>query len=107
MALGVGVGQTVSADTSAIRWAPCAEDSSAECGTLALPADWANPRGPRCDLSLARRRAADPAARIGTVIDMPGGPGDSGVDSVLADRSAFIRRTRRRFDVVSYDPRGI
>jgi pimeloyl-ACP methyl ester carboxylesterase len=107
MVLGVGVGPTASAGTSAIRWAPCTEDSTAECGTLSLPVDWANPRGPRFDLSLARRRAADPATRIGTVIDMPGGPGDSGVDSVLADRSAFIRRTNRRFDVVSYDPRGI
>src|SRR3569833_596696 len=31
-ARGGGGAQTVPADTSAIRWAPCAEDSTAECG---------------------------------------------------------------------------
>jgi pimeloyl-ACP methyl ester carboxylesterase len=41
------------------------------------------------------------------VVDVPGGPGDSGVDSVLADHSSFIHRANHRFDVVSYDPRGI
>src|SRR3954464_5053899 len=106
MVLGGGVGPPASAGTSAIRWAPCTEDSTAECGTLSLPVDWANPRGPRFDLSLARRRAACPARRFGPGTDMPGGPGSSGVDSVLACRIAFIRRTTRRFDVVSYVPRG-
>src|SRR5262245_20324555 len=66
-----------------IAWAPCAEYPGAECGTLSVPVDWNRPRGPRIDVALARTRATDPAARIGSLIINPGGPGGSGVDSVF------------------------
>ncbi|WP_433266305.1 alpha/beta hydrolase [Micromonospora vinacea] len=88
-----------------IDWRPCAEDSSAECGTLSLPVDWNRPRGERFDLSLARR-VAKPATREGTLIFGPGGPGDSGVDRVVNGSSRFSDDLRARFDIVSFDPRG-
>ncbi|MEU8115480.1 alpha/beta hydrolase [Micromonospora sp. NPDC048947] len=88
-----------------IEWRPCAEDSSAECGTLSLPVDWNRPRGERFDLSLARR-AAKPATREGALVFGPGGPGDSGVDRVVNGSSRFSADLRARFDIVSFDPRG-
>ncbi|MBQ0990559.1 alpha/beta hydrolase [Micromonospora sp. H61] len=88
-----------------IDWRPCAEDSSAECGTLSLPVDWDRPRGERFDLSLARR-VAKPATREGALIFGPGGPGDSGVDRVVDGSSRFSTDLRARFDIVSFDPRG-
>ncbi|MFE9190736.1 alpha/beta hydrolase [Micromonospora sp. NPDC007208] len=88
-----------------IDWRPCAEDSSAECGTLSLPVDWNRPRGERFDLSLARR-VADPATREGALVFGPGGPGDSGVDRVVDGSSRFSADLRARFDIVSFDPRG-
>ncbi|MEU8180015.1 alpha/beta hydrolase [Micromonospora sp. NPDC049044] len=88
-----------------IDWHPCATDTSAECGTLSLPVDWNRPRGEHFDLALARR-AAKPATREGALVFGPGGPGDSGVDRVVNGSSRFSADLRRRFDIVSFDPRG-
>ncbi|MEV4495801.1 alpha/beta hydrolase [Micromonospora arborensis] len=89
-----------------IDWQPCPKDATAECGTLSLPVDWNRPRGERFDLALARRVATDPAARQGSLVFGPGGPGDSGVDRVVNGSSRFSADLRRRFDIVSFDPRG-
>ncbi|NJP91760.1 alpha/beta hydrolase [Nonomuraea sp. FMUSA5-5] len=89
-----------------IVWVPCREDPEVECGRLAVPVDWADPDGPTVDLALARRRAKDPRARIGSLLANPGGPGGSGVDDLLRP-SGFSEEVQRRFDIVGYDPRGV
>ncbi|MFC4586429.1 alpha/beta hydrolase [Sphaerisporangium corydalis] len=89
-----------------IAWTACEDDPTAECGTIAVPIDWARPNGPAVDLALARRTATDPAARIGSLVINPGGPGGSGVDSVLFG-GRFSQEITRRFDVVGFDPRGV
>jgi pimeloyl-ACP methyl ester carboxylesterase len=91
-----------------VRWAPCAQDATADCATVSVPVDWARPAASgRIDLALVRRPATEPAARIGVLFDVPGGPGDSGVDRVLATRGRFVENLNRRFDVVGFDARGI
>ncbi|MFJ8636680.1 alpha/beta hydrolase [Streptomyces sp. NPDC093568] len=95
--------------TGALRWAPCDDPAQpgAECATLSVPVDWAHPGGPRLDLAVARRKATDPGARVGSMVFGPGGPGDSGVDMVVGRISRFSPEVRRRFDIVSFDPRGV
>ncbi|MFI6393140.1 alpha/beta hydrolase [Nonomuraea sp. NPDC050540] len=103
-------GNAAAAVTSAgraIAWAPCVENPTAECGTLTVPIDGANPGGPTIDLAVARRKATDPQARIGSLIINPGGPGESGVDFALRRRSYFSEEITRRFDIVGFDPRGV
>ncbi|GAA2220915.1 hypothetical protein GCM10010429_54960 [Micromonospora olivasterospora] len=95
------------AQTPAIDWRPCAQDADAQCGTLSVPIDWDHPKGPRFDLALARRPAKEPAARVGTLVFGPGGPGDSGVSRVVNGISRFSPEIQRRFDIVSFDPRGV
>ncbi|MEU9608861.1 alpha/beta fold hydrolase [Streptomyces sp. NPDC048057] len=92
-----------------LRWAPCggSESPGAECAALSVPVDWARPDGPRLDLAVARRKAADPDARVGSLVFGPGGPGDSGVATVVDRAHRFSPEVRRRFDVVSFDPRGV
>ncbi|MEU9872591.1 alpha/beta hydrolase [Actinomadura sp. NPDC048021] len=95
---------------SAVDWRACGDDGKAECATLRLPIDWSRPDGPAFGLAIARRKALDPDARVGTLVFGPGGPGDSGVQRVTRltggiDR--FSDELRRRFDIVSFDPRGI
>jgi pimeloyl-ACP methyl ester carboxylesterase len=99
-----------SARPAALDWKPCAADgeaATAQCATLRLPVDWADPAGPTFGLAVARRTATDAAARIGTLVFGPGGPGDSGVSRVSTDPSRFSEELRRRFDIVSFDPRGV
>ena len=102
--------ETAPARSSTIEWRACGDDGKAECATLRLPVDWARPDGPTFGLAIARRKALDPDARAGTLVFGPGGPGDSGVERVTKldggiDR--FSDQLRRRFDIVSFDPRGI
>jgi pimeloyl-ACP methyl ester carboxylesterase len=95
------------AAASAITWRPCAEDATAQCGTLRVPVDWSRPHGPKIELALARRPATDPAARIGSLQVNPGGPGGSGRDFALFGADTFSPEIRRHFDIVGMDPRGV
>ncbi|MFI6642592.1 alpha/beta hydrolase [Streptomyces sp. NPDC050504] len=92
-----------------LRWAPCGDPAKpgAECASLSVPVDWADPDGPRLDLAVARRKATGPGARVGSMVFGPGGPGDSGVETVVRRAGRFSPEVRRRFDVVSFDPRGV
>ncbi|MCK2215017.1 alpha/beta hydrolase [Actinomadura sp. ATCC 31491] len=98
---------TAAAAAPAVQWAPCAENAEVECGTLTVPIDWNNPGAGTFELALARRRASDPAARVGSLVINPGGPGGSGVDAVLNDWLGFTPEITSRFDVVGFDPRGV
>jgi pimeloyl-ACP methyl ester carboxylesterase len=103
---GAGVAG-VPAPAGSIEWKPCPEDNTADCATVAVPVDWKKPRGATTNLAVARLRAADPNARIGTLFINPGGPGGSGVDFALAGREVFSPDIVRRFDIIGIDPRGV
>ncbi len=68
-----------------------------------MPLDWSAPAGATVDLALARLPAT--GDRIGSVLVNPGGPGGSGLD--LLESDPFDATVARRFDVVSWDPRGV
>jgi pimeloyl-ACP methyl ester carboxylesterase len=104
--LGASAAASAGPPPPTIDWAPCAEDATAECGTLSVPVDWSKPGGPRLDLAVARRVTTDPA-RVGSLVFAPGGPGDPGRQRILTGMSRFSDELRRRFDIVSFDPRGV
>ncbi|OLR93388.1 hypothetical protein BJP25_17395 [Actinokineospora bangkokensis] len=96
-----------------LAWAACPGDAApeAQCATLTVPLDHAHPGGATIDLALARIPATDPSRRIGSVVLNFGGPGASGVDGIaygpsLSD-SPELGVLHERFDLVSFDPRGI
>ncbi|WP_158843201.1 alpha/beta hydrolase [Saccharothrix deserti] len=90
-----------------IDWKPCPELAEVECGTLRLPIDWANPNGEKFDLAVARRKATDPAKRVGIMVVNPGGPGGSGVQFALTANGYFSPDVLARFDIIGFDPRGV
>ncbi|MDL4773124.1 MULTISPECIES: alpha/beta hydrolase [Thermomonosporaceae] len=90
---------------SSIKWEPC--ENGAECATLPVPVDWAHPDGQKFGLALARRKATDPKARVGTLVFGPGGPGDVGAGRVVENPDRFSKEIQRRFDIVGLDPRGV
>ncbi|MFE7594759.1 alpha/beta fold hydrolase, partial [Kitasatospora sp. NPDC057512] len=83
---------------------PCAQGF--ECATAAVPTDYRDPRGTPLDLALIRHRATDTAHRIGSLFFNPGGPGIPGTAALPAVYGLFPEQVRRRFDIVSFDPRG-
>jgi pimeloyl-ACP methyl ester carboxylesterase len=54
-----------------------------------------------------RLPAGKPDQRLGSLVINPGGPGGSGVDYARAARAVISDATRRSFDVVGFDPRGV
>ncbi|MEV0703478.1 alpha/beta hydrolase [Saccharopolyspora sp. NPDC050389] len=88
-----------------LDWRPCPENAQVQCATVQVPLDWAQPGGETIEMAVARRPATNPDARIGSLVYMPGGPGGTGVDALLAGQP-FSAELASRFDIVSYDPRG-
>ena len=89
----------------ALQWHAC--DGSFQCATARVPLDYRHPQGRQIDIAVIRHLASDPARRAGTLFFNPGGPGGSGtVDLPLAYR-LFPAQVRARFDIVSFDPRGV
>jgi pimeloyl-ACP methyl ester carboxylesterase len=86
-----------------LRWEGCEEG---ECASLRVPLDPARPDGPTIELALARVRARDPDARIGSLLVNPGGPGVGGTGFAAAAASRLPDAVRDRFDVVGWDPRA-
>jgi len=86
-----------------LQWATCKSHAGFQCATLEVPLDWSQPQGPQISLAVARQRAT--GARIGSLVANPGGPGASGLD-FLFDQP-FKAALRQRFDLVSWDPRGV
>jgi pimeloyl-ACP methyl ester carboxylesterase len=73
-----------------------------ECAVLEVPLDWSDPDGPQVELALARVPAS--GERVGPLLVNPGGPGGSGVDFVGGLAGGPLAE---RFDLVSWDPRGV
>ncbi|MEV1175280.1 alpha/beta hydrolase [Nonomuraea sp. NPDC049784] len=70
-----------------------------------MPLDYSKPNGKQIKISLVRLPAT--GKKIGSVVLNFGGPGISGVDSLKASKAIVSASIRQRFDVVSFDPRGV
>ncbi|MFJ2129336.1 alpha/beta hydrolase [Streptomyces sp. NPDC087845] len=105
-----------------LTWKPCPAPSAAqgggkaptplpdgtpwECSFMKAPLDYANPGGETIELALIRARAKNPDKRIGSLIFNFGGPGASGVSTLPAFGTDYDK-LRTRYDLVSFDPRGV
>jgi pimeloyl-ACP methyl ester carboxylesterase len=86
---------------------PLPDGDAWQCATMKTPLDWDRPDGETIDLALIRARASGPdSARIGSLVFNFGGPGGSGVTTLPAFGQDYAR-LRTRYDLVSFDPRGV
>lgn len=86
-------------------WVDCAEDM--RCAQVWAPLDWDDPTGDRITLAFIKQEATggDP---LGTLFVNPGGPGASGVQFLAGGAGAAVSaEVQKRYDVVSWDPRGV
>jgi pimeloyl-ACP methyl ester carboxylesterase len=95
-----------------IAWSDCRGDVAAlsdlQCGTLEVPLDPAEPSGEQIKLAVARSAATGTSEeRIGSLVLNPGGPGGSGIEFLAGAAPAFPESLTDRFDLVSFDPRGV
>ncbi|MFE0738874.1 alpha/beta hydrolase [Streptomyces sp. NPDC058855] len=117
-----GTGVPPSLLTQKPAWAPCPPPSPAEgggdapsplpggtaweCAFVETPLDWSRPEGETIELALIRARARDSSRRIGSLVFNFGGPGGSGVTGLPGFAEKF-EALRGRYDLVSFDPRGV
>ncbi|MEW2269625.1 alpha/beta hydrolase [Streptomyces griseofuscus] len=86
---------------------PLPNGATWECATMRAPLDWSKPQGSTIGISLIRAKASGPASeRIGSLIFNFGGPGGSGVTALPAFVQDYAT-LRTRYDLVSFDPRGV
>ncbi|MFI6490512.1 alpha/beta hydrolase [Streptomyces sp. NPDC050564] len=98
---------TPSVPAPKLDWRPCVQGSPFDCATAKVPLDYRNPRGRGVELALVKRKATGPGRRIGTLFFNPGGPGGAGTIQMPQNYEFFPREVRERFDIVSWDPRGV
>ncbi|MGV2917308.1 alpha/beta hydrolase [Streptomyces alfalfae] len=78
-----------------------------QCATMKAPLDWSDPEGDTIDIALIRAAAGgDKARRIGSLVFNFGGPGGSGITTLPAFAEEYAK-LRTRYDLVSFDPRGV
>lgn len=97
------ISQTGGFVPEALEWSGC---DSFECATLEVPLDYSEPDGDRIDIAVIRS-TTNASDRIGSILVNPGGPGGSGVDYLRIASLVLPRELSSRFDLVSFDPRGV
>ncbi|KMS73789.1 peptidase [Streptomyces viridochromogenes] len=86
---------------------PLPDGGSWQCATMKAPRDWDAPKGDTIDIELIRARTSgDVNRRIGSLIFNFGGPGASGVTTLPSFGDGY-EKLRTRYDLVSFDPRGV
>lgn len=96
------------APTPQLNWSAC--DTGFQCATAQVPLDYDQPLGKKIDLAMIKLPASDPSKRIGSLFVNFGGPGASGVDRLILRANwnwLFSPELKSRFDLVTWDPRGI
>jgi pimeloyl-ACP methyl ester carboxylesterase len=100
--------QVAAVPTPKLAWKPCAGKPKYRCARVRVPLDYDAPTGATVSLSVVRRPADDPGHRLGSLFLNPGGPGGSGVQFVqFYSERVYTPEVREKFDLVSFDPRGI
>ncbi|MFM7068504.1 MAG: alpha/beta hydrolase [Actinomycetes bacterium] len=103
---------TESSAASPLSWGRCADEMAASaglrCATLVVPVDPDTPKSGTVRIALARRAASGSRTqRIGSLVMNPGGPGGSGIEFLAGIASQMPEQLQQRFDLVSFDPRGV
>ena len=85
-----------------VIWRNC---GAADCATIIVPVDYAEPEGPTTKLAITKVKAnGEP---IGSLFVNPGGPGGSAFDYAKAADYIVSPEIRDNYDVVGVDPRGV
>lgn len=112
---GASGGAAGAAPAAALRWAPCEKprdretEVKAECATVEVPLDYANPSGRKLRLAVNRIKATgrSGSGHLGVLLVNPGGPGASGRELAIFVAEHLPAEVAAKYDVIGFDPRGV
>jgi pimeloyl-ACP methyl ester carboxylesterase len=87
-----------------LRWHPC--DGGFDCATARVPLDYRYPHGKSIGVAVIMHKASDAARRPAKLFINTGGPAEQIVPFVQGGFAAIPAAIRKRFDVITFDPRG-
>jgi pimeloyl-ACP methyl ester carboxylesterase len=105
-------GTTDDSNAVPLAWEPCEDGGNTavelDCAMLLVPLDYDAPDGDQIEIAVARSAAIGAAdGRIGSLVFNPGGPGGSGIEALGFLPLTMSSDILERFDLVSFDPRGV
>ncbi|PBK84160.1 hypothetical protein ARMGADRAFT_943880 [Armillaria gallica] len=91
--------------TSNLSWVNCYSDY--KCTRFQVPIDYANEGGEKAALAVIKLSAQSETEFKGTVLMNPGGPGGSGVTTLVSSGPLLASVIGNQYDIISFDPRGV
>ncbi|KAK7008043.1 AB hydrolase-1 domain-containing protein [Favolaschia claudopus] len=88
-----------------LTWTSCY--GGFQCSLLKVPLDYSADKG-NASIAVVRLPATAPKSEyLGPILFNPGGPGGSGVSTIVSIGSQFAQFLGPQFDIVGFDPRGV
>ncbi|KAJ7259812.1 Alpha/Beta hydrolase protein [Mycena rebaudengoi] len=92
--------------STSLNWVQCY--STFQCTRLEVPLDYSDESAGTAALAVIRLQSTAPQESYrGPLLFNPGGPGGSGVDTLVQSGSSFHVLFGEEYDIVSFDPRGV
>ncbi|KAK0504492.1 TAP-like protein-domain-containing protein [Armillaria luteobubalina] len=91
--------------TSNLSWVNCYSDY--KCTRFKVPIDYSNEGGDNAALAVIKLSAQSETEYKGAVLMNPGGPGDSGVTTLVSSGPLLGSIVGNQYDIISFDPRGV
>src|SRR5580658_5253932 len=107
---GDGAGTAAIVPTaSTLHWSACGGSlAPAECSSLRVPLNYADPSGRKITIALSMIPATAPVAKQqGVLLVNPGGPGAPGRSLAAAVAAGLSPQVAATYDIVGFDPRGV
>ena len=94
---------------SALHWSACTGSlAPAQCTSLPVPLNYADPGGRKITIALSMIPATAPVAKQqGVLLVNPGGPGATGRSLAAAVAAGLSPQVAATYDIVGFDPRGV
>lgn len=104
-------GPSLHAAPAALQFGACPPDvagrwAQMQCASVDVPLDYRAPRGETLRLSISKVPARNPAARRGSLLVNPGGPGASGIDLAGELSSKLPPEVLDAYDLIGFDTRN-
>lgn len=93
------------ASSPELNWIPCYGNPKLTCSLLQVHLDYTNINAGTVNIAYVKYTSTNQSTQ--DIIYNPGGPGGSGVNSVVEAGETILRKLSSQFNLIGFDPRGV